>query len=78
FCPAAHHKQLLSLITHHFCCHNFFPTCSGTRQSPLKILDQCVHEMYTFCEQQGLTEVWAYMSNSWYSLPMQNLWAHSS
>lgn len=26
FCPAAHCKQLLTIITQHFCSHSFFPT----------------------------------------------------
>ena len=50
FCPAAHCKQLLSMITHHFCRHHFFPTRSGIHQSPGEIHDQCVRDMYMFCK----------------------------
>ena len=78
FCPAPHRKQLLSIITRHFCRHHFFPTRSGVHQSPADICNQCVCEMYMFCKRRGLTEVWAYMWNSWYSLSMWNLWARSS
>ena len=78
FCPAPHHKQLLSIITQHFCHHHFFPTCLGLHQSPAEIHEQCIHEMYLFCKWWGLAEVWAYMWNSWYSPSMWDLWAWSS
>ena len=73
FCPAAHHKQLLLLVTCHFCHHPFFPTRNGTHQILTQIHEQSVCEMYVFCKTRGLTEVWAYMWSSWYSLSMWKL-----
>ena len=40
--------------------------------------NSCVVEMYHFCKQRGLSEVWAYMWSSWYSPQMWKLWAQSS
>ena len=49
FCPAAHRKQLLNIMTRHFCCHPFFPTHKGKHQTSDEIHKECVHKMYTFC-----------------------------
>ena len=78
FCPLPQHQQLLSLFTCHFCHHPFFPTHSGIHQTSAEIQDQSIAEMYHFCKQWGLSEVWAYMWSSWYSPQMWRLWAQSS
>jgi len=41
FCPAVHHKQLLTIITWHFCCHPFFPTRNGIHQTSAQIWESC-------------------------------------
>ena len=78
FCPAAHHRQLLSIITRHFCCHPFFLACNGAYQTSPQIREQCVQEMYTFCKRRGLSKVWAYFWMSWYTPCMWKLWAQLS
>ena len=78
FCLLPHCQQLLCLFTCHFCCHPFFPTCSGIHQTSSEVQNQSVAEMYYFCKQRGLSEVWPYMWSSWYSPPMWKLWARSS
>lgn len=77
FCPAAHRKQLLKLFTSHFCRHPLLPEPTGIRSASEIYADAC-HEMYSFCHQRGLADVWAYMWNSWYSNQMWKLWALSA
>ncbi|KAF8334611.1 uncharacterized protein EI90DRAFT_2896046, partial [Cantharellus anzutake] len=67
FCLEGHHCQILRLFTHHLCQHPFFPTPSGSSQTKEEIHCASVHQMYTFCHECGLTEVWAYLWSSWYS-----------
>ncbi|KAF5360289.1 hypothetical protein D9758_009143 [Tetrapyrgos nigripes] len=43
-----------------------------------QICRNAVMEMYQFCYQRGLHEVWGYMWTSWYSKKMWCLWARSS
>ncbi|KAF9230573.1 hypothetical protein BU15DRAFT_30989, partial [Melanogaster broomeanus] len=78
FCPACHRKQLLHLFTKHFCQHPSFPDRDGIKRSPQEIRHNAVYEMYMFCYQRGLREVWAYMWSSWYSPSRWPLWARST
>jgi hypothetical protein len=79
FCPAPHHKQLLHLFTRHFCQHPFFPErLESVSWTPEQIRRNSVMEMYQFCFQRGLREVWGYMWTSWYSPKMWKLWAWST
>ncbi|KAF5345200.1 hypothetical protein D9758_009722 [Tetrapyrgos nigripes] len=79
FCPSPHCKQLLHLFTHHFCQHPFFPKrLESTSWTQEQIRQNAVMEMYQFCYQRGLQEVWGYMWTSWYSPKMWDLWAWST
>ncbi|KAK1222979.1 hypothetical protein PQX77_014179 [Marasmius sp. AFHP31] len=78
FCPASHRKQLLHLFTKHFCLHPFFRSRGGLTLSAKQIQLNSAHEMYKFCKDRGLHEVWAYMYNCWYCPTMWKLWARSS
>ncbi|KAJ7673680.1 hypothetical protein DFH06DRAFT_1081519, partial [Mycena polygramma] len=77
FCPAPHRKQLLHLFTRHFCQHPLFPTQDGPKSSE-DIRRQSVYEMYMFCHQRGLREVWGYFWTSWYAPKVWKLWARST
>ncbi|KZV79202.1 hypothetical protein EXIGLDRAFT_661315 [Exidia glandulosa HHB12029] len=79
FCPAPHRQQLLRLFSKHFVQHPLLPDPDhdGVR-SALEIRTRAVHEMYTFCHERKLAEVWAYMWTSWYSAKMWPLWALSA
>lgn len=81
FCPACHRRQLLLIFTDHYCQHPLFPepeqVSGAALPSATEIRRRCVHEMYTFCKERGLREVWAYMRTSWSSTKMWPLWARS-
>lgn len=79
FCPAPHRPQLLRLFTKHFVQHPLLPEPDQVQQrSGSEIRRRAVHEMYMFCTERNLTEVWAYMWTSWYSTKMWPLWALSA
>ncbi|KAJ7829186.1 hypothetical protein B0H14DRAFT_2223614, partial [Mycena olivaceomarginata] len=76
FCPAPH--QLLQIFIHHFCEHPLLPDCAGSTRTSDKIRYNTVWEMYQFCLQRGLREVWAYMWTVWYCPIKFRLWMRSS
>ncbi|KAJ6515172.1 hypothetical protein C8R47DRAFT_917779, partial [Mycena vitilis] len=79
FCPAPHRKQLLRLFVRHFCEHPLLPDRrTGTTRTSKQIRDDAVHEMYQFCFQRGLREVWGYMWTAWYCQAKSRLWMRSS
>ena len=78
FCPAPHRKQVLRLFTKHFCQHPSFPERNEGSCSAAEIRERAVMEMYQFCWQRGLREVWGYLWNSWYSPSRWKLWARST
>ena len=77
FCPAPHRKQILHLFTKHFCQHPSFPERNEGSCSTAENRERAVMEMYQFCRQRGLREVWGYLWNSWYSPRRWKLWACS-
>ncbi len=77
FCAAEHRKPLLHLFTKHFCQHPMFPDRDGTHTKE-EIRTNAVCEMYLFCWQRGLREVWGYMWAQWYSPKRWALWARST
>jgi hypothetical protein len=78
FCPAQHRDQLLRLFAKHLVRHPFFPEKDGQHATAAKIRHDSVHEMYVFCKQRDLREVWGYMWACWYSPQRWPLWARSS
>jgi hypothetical protein len=77
FCPAPHRKQLLRIFVRHFCEHPLLPDRSGNTRSSEKHRYDAVFEMYQFCVQRGLREVWGYMWTAWYCPAKYRLWARS-
>jgi hypothetical protein len=77
FCPAIFRCQLLRLFTKHFCQHPFFPNRDGFHSSS-DIRQAAVEEMYKFCRQRNLREVWGYFWANWYCPLRWKLWARSS
>ncbi len=61
FCPAPHCMRALHIFTKHFCEHPLLPGRNGRYHTAKEIRDNAVHEMYMFCYQRGLRELWGYM-----------------
>lgn len=77
FCPSHFRKDLLRKLTKHYCQHPLLPEQDGTRTAK-EIRDAAVYEMYMFCHQRNLAEVWAYLWTQWYSPKRWHLWARST
>nr|GAT54443.1 predicted protein [Mycena chlorophos] len=78
FCPAPHRAQLLHMFIRHLCEHPLLPDRLGATRSSAQIRRDAVYEMYLFCHQRGLREVWGYMWSAWYCAEKWKLWARSS
>jgi hypothetical protein len=78
FCPAPHRKPILYLFTKHFCQHPVIPERNEGSCSATEIRKHAVLEMYQFCWQRGLREVWGYLWTSWYAPSRWKLWARST
>src|SRR5258708_8552795 len=74
FCPAAHRKQLLTIITRHFCRHSFFPTRNGTHKPPPQIRNSGLRKRSKFFKTRGLSKVWAHSGINWFALSFWKSW----
>lgn len=77
FCPAEFRKGALRLVTAAFCQHPLLPEPDGVRTAA-QIYESAVREMYMYCYQRNLAEVWAYMWTQWYQPSRWALWARST
>ncbi|TDL17451.1 hypothetical protein BD410DRAFT_708203, partial [Rickenella mellea] len=51
---------------------------AGTHLNASEIHRGAVHDMYTYCHEHGLVQVWAYLWNRWYCPEQWPLWARSA
>ncbi|KAG1874931.1 hypothetical protein F4604DRAFT_2008937 [Suillus subluteus] len=68
-------KKVIALIKHHFCAHPLIPGYS--HPSAVGIHQWAVKQMYTFCKENNLREVWAYLWENWYRRGRWELWARA-
>ncbi|KAI0652859.1 hypothetical protein C8Q70DRAFT_693133 [Cubamyces menziesii] len=78
FCPPAHRLPLLRLFAKHASQHPLLPERHGQTRTAEEIYRDAVSEMYQHCKLNNLTEVWAYLWNSWYCRHRWRLWARSA
>ena len=75
FCPLDLRDRIISLIEGHFCAHPLIPGYSAP--TPTGIREWAVKQMYEFCSQHDLREVWAYLWENWYQPGRWEIWARS-
>ncbi|KAG2128343.1 uncharacterized protein EDB93DRAFT_1243573 [Suillus bovinus] len=75
FCPTHLRETVIALIEHHFCAHPLIPGYS--HPSAVGIHQWAVKQMYTFCKENNLCEVWAYLWENWYRRGRWELWAQA-
>ncbi|KAJ6617365.1 hypothetical protein B0H10DRAFT_1760364, partial [Mycena sp. CBHHK59/15] len=73
FCPIHYHDPIVSMMEKHFCVHPLLP--GYAHPSPKGIKCWAVLQMYKFCVEHGLLEVWAYLWENWYRRSRWELWA---
>lgn len=75
FCPEECREPIINMLERHFCAH---PTIPGfSHPSPAGIREWAVKQMYTFCVNNDLQEVWAYLWENWYRSGRWELWARA-
>ncbi|KAI6046246.1 hypothetical protein EDC04DRAFT_3136464 [Pisolithus marmoratus] len=73
FCPTHLHDVIVQMVEQHFCAHPLIP--GYCYPSPAGICQWAVKQMYKFCEENDLPELWAYMWENWYWRGQWELWA---
>jgi hypothetical protein len=64
------------MMERHLCAHPLIPGYS--HPSPEGIRSWAVKQIYTFCEENDLPEVFAYLWMNWYRIGRWELWARSA
>jgi len=75
FCPVEHRQPIISMIERHYCAHPLILGYSSL--SPEGIREWAVKQMYSYCVDHDLREVWAYLWENWYRPGRWDLWARS-
>lgn len=75
FCPEERRQQVVDLIERHLCAHPLIPGYS--KPDADAIYDWAVRQIYTFCVDHDLPELWAYLWENWYRRGRWELWARS-
>jgi hypothetical protein len=75
FCPARFREPILMMMEKHYCAHPLLPGYAHPSAEGIK--RWAVTQMYKFCVENGLREVWAYLWENWYRRSRWELWARS-
>jgi len=75
FCPERYRDTILELIERHFCAHPLIP--GYCPPNPTDIRKWAVRQIYHYCQDNDLREVWAYLWENWYRADRWLLWARS-
>ena len=78
FCPKEFRDTILDIIVYHFHLHPMIPNDQNQYITADEIWFTSVREMYQFCVQKDLRNVWAYMWTNWYQKSTWRLWARSA
>ena len=76
FCPERYRDMILKLIKKHLCTHPLIP--GYCPPNPTDIRRWAVRQMYHYCQDNDLREVWAYLWENWYRGDRWPLWAQST
>ncbi|CAG8688047.1 18192_t:CDS:2, partial [Racocetra fulgida] len=79
YCKKNFYKKILQLIQVHFLWHPMIPIkCLPNLLNINQIWIKSIKEQYTFCYQNDLKHVWAYLWSEWYHPEAWKLWARAS
>ena len=78
-CPPNLRERIIDIVRKHFNMHQKIPiNASGQLLTPAEIRTKSVHEMYSYCVENGLVLLWSYFWSSWYKRARWCLWARST
>lgn len=80
FCPQEYREYIITKFRIHLHQQPAIPfnDKDGTHLTREEIYEGAVSDMYHFCLQYGLSQVWAYLWNRWYCPEQWPLWARSA
>ncbi|KAG9044495.1 hypothetical protein FS837_008065 [Tulasnella sp. UAMH 9824] len=80
FCPKEFRAPIVEKFRRHFCLHPQIPLNDqdGTCLTAEEIYETAVYDMYQYCRQNNLAQVWAYLWTCWYASERWSLWARSA
>jgi len=79
FCLVAYRATIKNKFIIHFHQYAEIPVdAEGTHLTATEIHEGTAFDMYTYCQNYDLSQVWAYMWNCWYSPKQWPLWARSA
>jgi hypothetical protein len=73
FCLVDLRLDVINMMEHHFCAHPLIPGYSAP--TPEGIKAWAVKQIYQFCEEHNLPNLWAYLWENWYRRGRWELWA---
>ncbi|KAI5452823.1 hypothetical protein NCC49_006363 [Naganishia albida] len=78
FCPPAHHDGILQLFAQHLNQHASIPLANVGIVDATEIRRRALVDIYKFCFNHDLPELWAYLYMAWYRPEVWVLWARSA
>jgi hypothetical protein len=75
FCPEEYRKSIVEMMEKHYCAHPLIPGYAPPSAEGIRLW--AVKQMYQFCFQNDLCEVWAYLWENWYRAGRWELWARA-
>lgn len=76
FCSTLYRDTIITMMEKHFCAHPLIPGYAPPSREGIR--RWAVQQMYLFCVENELPEVWAYLWENWYRSGRWNLWARSA
>ncbi|KAF5311025.1 hypothetical protein D9619_008106 [Psilocybe cf. subviscida] len=73
FCPTDLRKTIIDMMERHYCAHPDIPGHAAPNAAAIK--RWAVQQMYNFCYNNKLPELWAYLWENWYRSGRWELWA---
>lgn len=79
FCPKPHRAHIIELYRCHGNAHPEIPVDEhGTRLTAEEHHRRATKELYQYCFEHDLSQVWAYLWNQWYCASQWVLWARAA
>jgi hypothetical protein len=75
FCPEGLRNTIIAMVERHYCAHPDIPGMA--RPDVAGIWTWAVKQMYGYCKDYDLRELWAYLWGNWYRKTRWELWARS-
>jgi hypothetical protein len=76
FCPEGLRNNVIAMVERHYCAHPDIPGMARPDATGIRMW--AVKQIYEYCKDHDLRELWAYLWGNWYRTTRWELWARSS